>query len=95
MKPKFLGFLLTFLFYKGFAQWSGCSGLNTPICDTIEEQDNVHMIENGAGGISYKGTTIFCEWLTEHYNVGPKRKFKKGTFRLFKQQSCFGFFLIS
>jgi sulfatase modifying factor 1 len=32
--------------------------------------------------ISYEGATLFCEWLTEHYNVDPKRKFKKVLFRL-------------
>ena len=32
--------------------------------------------------ISYEGATLYCKWLTEQYNVNPKRKFNKVIFRL-------------
>ncbi|MGY8953293.1 MAG: formylglycine-generating enzyme family protein [Flavobacteriales bacterium] len=32
--------------------------------------------------VSYEGATLYCKWLTEQYNVNPKRKFKIVIFRL-------------
>jgi formylglycine-generating enzyme required for sulfatase activity len=32
--------------------------------------------------VSYEAATLYCEWLTEKYNVDPKRHFKKVLFRL-------------
>lgn len=32
--------------------------------------------------ISHEAAILFCKWLTEQYNVNPKRKFKKVLFRL-------------
>jgi formylglycine-generating enzyme required for sulfatase activity len=32
--------------------------------------------------ISYEGAKLFCIWLTEIYNLNPKRKFKKVAFKL-------------
>lgn len=32
--------------------------------------------------ISYEGAILFCKWLTESYNIFPKRRYKKVIFRL-------------
>ena len=32
--------------------------------------------------VSYEGATAFCEWLTDKYNSGPKKKYEEVKFRL-------------
>lgn len=32
--------------------------------------------------ISYKGATLFCDWMTDQYNAHPKKKFEQVRFRL-------------
>ena len=32
--------------------------------------------------ISHEGAKAYCEWLSEHYNTNPERKYKKVVFRL-------------
>ena len=33
-------------------------------------------------GVSHEAAKLFCNWLTDKYNISPKRKFKKVIFRL-------------
>ncbi|MBT7995179.1 MAG: SUMF1/EgtB/PvdO family nonheme iron enzyme [Bacteroidetes bacterium] len=33
-------------------------------------------------GVSHEAAKLFCNWLTDKYNISPKRKFKKVVFRL-------------
>ena len=44
----------------------------------VSEKLHDHPVVN----VSFEAALLFCEWLTEKYNVYPKRKFKKILFRL-------------